>query len=173
MKLKNEKERNEFLTDYRNEKNGWYLWKQDEELQRRWWRRDFENCFFVAEENLRTTTWPKRAETWWIVSWFIIDDPSVGITGVSDDYEIAIMFDDRDVNESSRIVPTTEWIPAQLWGKYFVGKNNGSITHDSSGVPISSGNYNAWDESGNPSCGGYYSILNQPYTQFAVFVNKE
>ena len=77
MKLKNEKERNEFLTDYRNEKNGWYLWKQDEELQRRWWRRDFDDCFFVAEENLRTTTWPKRAETWWIVSWFIIDDPSM------------------------------------------------------------------------------------------------
>ena len=104
---------------------------------------------------------------------FVIDDASVGITGVSDDYEIAIMFDDRNVNESSRIVPTTEWIPAQLWGKYFVGKNNGAITHDSDGVPISSGNYNAWNESGQPTCGGYYSIMNQPYTQFAIFVNKE
>ena len=104
---------------------------------------------------------------------FVIDDASVGIGGVADDYKIAIMFDDRNVNESSRIVPTTEWIPAQMWGKYFVCKQNGAISHDSDNVPVSSGNYNAWTESGSPSCGGYYSILNQPYTQFAIFVNKE
>ena len=76
MRLKNEKERNEFLKDYRNEKNGWYLWKQDEDLQRRWWRRDFNTCFIVVEENLRTSTWPKIADTWWIVNWFIIEDPT-------------------------------------------------------------------------------------------------
>ena len=103
---------------------------------------------------------------------FIIDDPSVGITGVSDDYEIAIMFDDRDVNESSRIVPTTEWIPAQLWGQYFVGKKYGAILHDDEGVALASGNPNAYNESGQREVDGFYSILNQPYTQFAIFVNK-
>ena len=104
---------------------------------------------------------------------FIIDDPSVGITGVSEDYKIAIMFDDREVNESARIVPTTEWIPAQMWGQYFVGKKYGAILHDEDGVALSSGNPNAYDESGIRNVDGSYSILNQPYTQFAIFVNKE
>lgn len=109
---------------------------------------------------------------------FIIDDPNVTITGVPNDYEIAIMFDDREsenINggESGRIVPTTEWIPAQMWGAYFVGKKYGAITHDNEGVAMSSGNPNAYDENGGRVVDGYYSILNQPYTQFAVFVNKE
>lgn len=78
MKLKNDRERNEFLTDHRNEKNGWYLWKQDKDLQRRWWRREFEGCAFVAEENLRTFTWPENAVRWLVLQWFIIDDLSGG-----------------------------------------------------------------------------------------------
>ena len=78
MRLKNERERNEFLTNYRNKENGWFMWKEDKDLQRRWWRREFEGCSFVVEENMRTSTWPKIAVTWWVLQWFIIDDMSAG-----------------------------------------------------------------------------------------------
>ena len=33
-KFKNDNERIAFLEDYRNEQNGWYLWKHDEDLDR-------------------------------------------------------------------------------------------------------------------------------------------
>lgn len=74
MQLKNDKERNAFIEDYRNEENGWYEWKDDGDLQRRWWRRDFNDCAIIIEENLRTHTWPKHMVEWTVVRWYIITD---------------------------------------------------------------------------------------------------
>lgn len=88
---------------------------------------------------------------------------------------IAIMFDDRkDIDDAERLVPTSEFIPAQLWGEYFVDKSGGVMQHDPDGVPVSSGNYLAWQSTAN---GGYMdrmhkSILNQKYVQLAIFVTK-
>jgi hypothetical protein len=72
-------------------------------------------------------------------SYFTCEDPS---------YKIAIMFDDRteeELNGEATVVPTSEWVPAQLWGSYFVGKSGGSIAHDSNGIPYSSGNPLSWN----------------------------
>jgi len=75
LRFKNDKERTEFLVDYRNELNDWYLWKEDKDLNRRFWRHDFDGCFMVVEEQLRTSTWPTIHVEWWVVHWFIIEDP--------------------------------------------------------------------------------------------------
>jgi hypothetical protein len=88
---------------------------------------------------------------------------------------IAIMFDDRtDIQESQRLVPTSEFIPAYLWGSYFVNKAGGVMQHDTDGIPVSSGNYLSYFPT---SQGGYSdrmhkSIMNQRFIQFAVFVTK-
>jgi hypothetical protein len=88
---------------------------------------------------------------------------------------IAVMFDDRtDIQESQRIVPTSEFIPAYLWGSYFVNKAGGVMQHDTDGIPVSSGNYLSYIPT---SQGGYSdrmhkSIMNQRFLQFAVFVTK-
>ena len=88
----------------------------------------------------------------------------------SSDYEnakLAIMFDDRtDIPENERLVPKTEWIPAQLFGEYFVHKQGGVIQRDSNGIPMSSGNNNAYGGT------AHKSILNQTYVQFSIFVNR-
>ena len=63
-------------------------------------------------------------------------------------YKIAIMFDDRteeELNGEPTVVPTSEWVPAQLWGSYFVGKSGGNIAHDPDGIPYSSGNPLSWN----------------------------
>ena len=83
------------------------------------------------------------------------------------DYEVGVVFDDSRV-------PTSEWVPAQMFGEYFVMKQSGAIRLDSDGVPISSGNYRAFQTTAN---GGYSdqlrkTIINQRYVQFAIFVNK-
>ena len=88
---------------------------------------------------------------------------------------IAIMFDDRtNIASAERLVPAAEWVPAQLWGEYFVDKAGGVMQHDTDGIPISSGNYLAFQPT---SAGGYSdrmhkSILNQKYIQLAIFVNR-
>jgi hypothetical protein len=51
----------------------------------------------------------------------------------SQGYNISVVFDDTRV-------PASEWIPAQLYGEYFVYKDNGAIVKDLTGVPVSSGN---------------------------------
>ncbi len=84
------------------------------------------------------------------------------------DYEIGIVFDDTRV-------PSAEWIPAQLFGEYFVWKQSGVIQLDGDGVPVSSGNYLAFQPSTN---GGYSNLLkktmiNQAYLQFAIKTRKE
>lgn len=74
MQLRNETERNVFLKDYSLGQNGWYLWKEDKDLQRRWWRRDFDDCAIIAEENLKTHTWPTIKQAWEVLRWYIIED---------------------------------------------------------------------------------------------------
>ena len=77
------------------------------------------------------------------------------------------MFDDTRV-------PSAEWIPAQLWGEYFVWKQGGVVQLDGDGVPISSGNYLSYQTSAN---GGYSnllikSILTTAYVQFKLAINR-
>ena len=74
LKLKNDKERNAFLEDYRNMDNGWYLWKDDGDLNRRWWRYDLPDCALVVEERLQTIEWPKVCAKRLVKNWYIIRD---------------------------------------------------------------------------------------------------
>lgn len=72
MKFKNDKERIAFLEDYRNESNGWYLWKHDEDLCRSWWRFDLSECALIVEERQQTLQWPYLHVAWLISAWYII-----------------------------------------------------------------------------------------------------
>ena len=74
LKFKNDKERIAFLEDYTNEDNGWYLWKHDEDLQRRWWRFDLPDCALIVEEDMMTFEYPEKRVDWYIHNWFIIKD---------------------------------------------------------------------------------------------------
>ena len=77
-------------------------------------------------------------------------------------YEIGVMFDDTRV-------PSSEWIPAQLFGEYFVCRERGTVMLDGSGIPVASGNYLSWQSTAN---GGYASLaglrtpIKQRYIQF-------
>ena len=64
-------------------------------------------------------------------------------------YEIGVMFDDTRV-------PSSEWIPAQLFGEYFVCKERGTVKLDNSGIPVASGNYLSWQPTNN---GGYANLV--------------
>ena len=82
-------------------------------------------------------------------------------------YTVGVMFDDTRV-------PSTEWVPAQNFGEYFVMKQSGAIRLDDDGVPVSSGNYLSFQTTAN---GGYSdqlrkTIINQRFVQFAIFVTK-
>lgn len=75
MNFKNDKERTEFLEDYRNIDNGWYLWREDYARQLRIFQNDLASdlCFLV-EEHLVTLEWPKKHQAWavrerYIVNW--------------------------------------------------------------------------------------------------------
>ena len=74
LKFKNDKERIAFLEDYRNEENDWYLFKEIEDMQRRWWRFDLPDCALIVEEDRQTFTWPEKHIEWSIYNWFIISD---------------------------------------------------------------------------------------------------
>ena len=76
MILKNDKERIAFLEDYRNEGNGWYLWKEDKDLGRKMWRLDVEggNASVIAEERLQVITWPRPEAKWLIRDWYLVTD---------------------------------------------------------------------------------------------------
>lgn len=74
-KFKNDKERIAFLEDYRNEQNGWHLWKHDEDLQRKWWRQDLpDGSSLIVEEQQQTFQWPATHVTWIVVHWFVVED---------------------------------------------------------------------------------------------------
>lgn len=75
-------------------------------------------------------------------------------------YEIGVLFDADNAPES-------EWIPARLWGDYYVCKTNGVIMHDDYGVPYSSGN-NRTLQLGTQN----KSVLDRRYVQFKLMVNK-
>lgn len=73
-KLKNDKERIAFLEDYRNMDNGWRLWKEDQDLWRRWWRLDLtDDCSFVVEEQCQTFAYPEVHDAWCVVHWYIVE----------------------------------------------------------------------------------------------------
>lgn len=74
LSFKNDKERIAFLEDYRNLDNGWYLWKDDEDLQRRWWRFDLTTCCLIVEEQLQTLLHPNKHQEMRLLHWYIIDD---------------------------------------------------------------------------------------------------
>lgn len=74
LELKNDKQRLAFLDDYTNKENGWYLWKYDDDLQRRWWRYDLPDCALIVEEDQQTFTWPNVRIEWRKRDWFIIRD---------------------------------------------------------------------------------------------------
>lgn len=74
MKFKNDKERIAFLEDHRNEKNGWYIWKHDDDMQRTWWRFDLSDRALIVEEQLQTFKWPDKHTTWAVMHWYIIND---------------------------------------------------------------------------------------------------
>lgn len=75
--LKNDKERIAFLEDYRNMDNCWNLWKFDDDLQRRiWMLRLSAGVIFVVEEQLRTFSYPDKHESWSVMHWYIIEDPT-------------------------------------------------------------------------------------------------
>lgn len=84
-----------------------------------------------------------------------------------ENYEIGIIFDDSRV-------PSSDWVPAQCYGEYFVCKQSGVIKLDNKGVPVSSGNPLSFQTLSN---GGFSntlkkSILNQKYIQFSLNVKK-
>ena len=78
LELKNDKQRLAFLDDYTNTENGWYCWKYDEDLQRRWWRYDLPDCALIVEEDQTTLHWPNIHIGWCRMGWFIIRDWSQG-----------------------------------------------------------------------------------------------
>lgn len=83
-------------------------------------------------------------------------------------YKIGVMFDDSRV-------PSQEWIPAQLFGQYFVYKVNGVIKLDDDGKPISSGNNLSYQPK---SQGGYSDVLRKSmmgerYCQFRIIASKQ
>ena len=72
--FKNDKERIAFLEDYTNRENGWYLFRNDIQMQRRAWALDLlDGTTFIVEEEMRTITWPETHQEWLTIAWFIID----------------------------------------------------------------------------------------------------
>lgn len=96
-----------------------------------------------------------------------VADNSVDTFTASSGYEIGVMFDDTRV-------PSAQWVPAQLFGEYFVWKQGGAIQLDADGVPVSSGNYLSFQTTAN---GGYSdqlikTILTTAYCQFKIVVKR-
>ena len=93
---------------------------------------------------------------------FVAENAVDDFTANDADYEIGVMFDDTRV-------PSSEWIPAQLFGEYFVCKERGTVKLDNSGIPVASGNYLSWQSAAN---GGYANLvglrtpIKQRYIQF-------
>jgi len=71
--LKNDKERKAFL-DTRSRASGWYLWKEDPDLQREWWRFDLPDCALIVEQQEITYNYPEWHRAKNILHWYIIRD---------------------------------------------------------------------------------------------------
>lgn len=95
---------------------------------------------------------------------FVAENSTDSFIGNDADCEIAVMFDDTRV-------PYAEWLPAQLFGEFFVVKESGTVRLDDYDVPISSGNYLAWQSTAN---GGYSASrrnsIKQRYFQFKLAI---
>lgn len=76
--LKNDNARIAFLEDFRNADNGWYLFKEDDDLGRRMWRFDLPECALIVEERLQTTYNPyikeEERQKWFVSKWYIVTD---------------------------------------------------------------------------------------------------
>ena len=76
--LKNDQARIAFLEDYRNFDNGWYLFKEDDDLGRRMWRFDLPECALIVEERRQTTFNPyireKERIKWFVFKWYVVTD---------------------------------------------------------------------------------------------------
>lgn len=108
---------------------------------------------------------------------FYVCDAQGNVDSEATDYDIAVIFDDRETIPAGeeRIGGETKWIPAQSFGEYFAMKNAGAITEEEitpfGNVPKASGNYKCFTKNGGGGMvNGYKSILNQTYIQFALFV---
>ena len=73
-KFKNDIERKQFLDDYRNGQNGWYIWKNDDDLKRRWWRCDLpDGTSLIVEEEKVTFHWPNKHIEWRDRFWYVTE----------------------------------------------------------------------------------------------------
>lgn len=73
MHLRNDRERRQFLDGYRDSGNGWELWKEDKELERRWWRnKQLRGVILVVEEEMRTYVYPEAKSEWQVVHWYAL-----------------------------------------------------------------------------------------------------
>ena len=85
-------------------------------------------------------------------------------------YSIGILFDD------TRVPIESPWVPAQLFGEYYVSKIGGVIQEDNDGVPLGSGNplcYRPFSGANTGDVEGYSdklnkNIINQNFVQFAI-----
>lgn len=81
MILKNKKQREEFLDNYSSDAQGWYLWKEDDDIDRRMYRRDIScsrdgeelQAAIIVEEEQHSLIWPKPRVVWSARRWFKID----------------------------------------------------------------------------------------------------
>ena len=69
LNFKNDDDRRRFLNE-RNEIEGWYVWKQDHDLNRRWVRVDLEAFSIIVEER-EFTDW--RGEEQTSIFWYLHD----------------------------------------------------------------------------------------------------
>lgn len=70
--FKNDKERLDFIDNYSDMENGWYVWKHDDDMQRTVWRNDLdEDLSFIVEEDLQTFSWPAVHRKWTIRNAYI------------------------------------------------------------------------------------------------------
>ena len=84
---------------------------------------------------------------------------------------LGIIFDDNETNPQ---VPHVPWIPAQLFGTFFVGKTKGSINYDTEGIPFGSGNPNSnvtVANGGQSASVGTKTPINARYIQFKFVAN--
>lgn len=73
LKFKNDKERIAFLEGRRPE-DGWYVWKEDDDLDRTMWRYDLPKAALICEQELRTFMWPQEHTTQNVIHWYVIRD---------------------------------------------------------------------------------------------------
>ena len=101
------------------------------------------------------------------------------VTGNDADYEVAVIFDDRQNvpaygsgEAGARLVPESDqWVPAQLMGGYFVAKTSAGAINSSAtnGYPYGSGNYLSWKETAGQQNRSY---IDRVYSQFKFIVRR-